>query len=180
MKTVIPGHYPVSVYIIDTQEFGPRHILAKLAFSSEKAVKWVYTFREGDDDKSRFKKIKNLWEKGGVIGFPVDTGLGSFMDYTTLEAYKKYETSYEDKYPGRDIYDSIYAPEFKKNARNKDYPRDLGNWLNWVVPGTDLNVIMFNSGFGDGIYPSYWGLSEDGNISSIVIDFLVLDSILEN
>jgi hypothetical protein len=32
---------------------------------------------------------------------------------------------------------------------------------------------MFGSGFGDGSYPCYWGISEDENICSLVVDFLV-------
>ncbi len=33
---------------------------------------------------------------------------------------------------------------------------------------------MFHTGYGDGIYPAYWGIAEDGSVSSLVIDFIVL------
>jgi hypothetical protein len=33
---------------------------------------------------------------------------------------------------------------------------------------------MFQSGYGDGSYPSYWGLDKNGEVLSLVIDFLVL------
>jgi hypothetical protein len=33
---------------------------------------------------------------------------------------------------------------------------------------------MFQSGYGDGIYPAYWGMTNDNEIVSLVIDFFVL------
>jgi len=39
----------------------------------------------------------------------------------------------------------------------------------------DVNdAVMVTSGFGDGAYPCYWGVAEDGTIASLVVDFLVL------
>ncbi|TDD44810.1 DUF4241 domain-containing protein [Kribbella antibiotica] len=49
------------------------------------------------------------------------------------------------------------------------------------VPGVvfsltgDVNdAVMVTSGYGDGAYPCYWGVAEDGTIASLVVDFLVL------
>ncbi len=39
----------------------------------------------------------------------------------------------------------------------------------------DVNdAVMVTSGYGDGAYPCYWGLAEDGTIASLVVDFVVL------
>jgi hypothetical protein len=39
----------------------------------------------------------------------------------------------------------------------------------------DVNdAVMVTSGFGDGAYPCYWGVAQDGTIASLVVDFLVL------
>jgi hypothetical protein len=39
----------------------------------------------------------------------------------------------------------------------------------------DVNdAVMVTSGYGDGAYPCYWGLADDGTIASLVVDFLVL------
>jgi hypothetical protein len=47
--------------------------------------------------------------------------------------------------------------------------------FNFYLPARpQQNVIMFHTGYGDGIYPAYWGLSEEGDVCSFVIDFMVL------
>jgi hypothetical protein len=33
---------------------------------------------------------------------------------------------------------------------------------------------MFHSGYGDGMYPAFWGIDESGEVTSLVIDFFVL------
>ncbi len=39
----------------------------------------------------------------------------------------------------------------------------------------DVNdAVMVTSGYGDGAYPCYWGVAEDGTIAALVVDFLVL------
>ncbi|GEM_PF-2788441 len=39
---------------------------------------------------------------------------------------------------------------------------------------TGLNVVYFTSGFGDGLYPSYWGYDGAGDLACLVTDFEVL------
>jgi hypothetical protein len=73
------------------------------------------------------------------------------------------------------IYDGILAAEFKKNAVNPNDPEDAGDWVNFHLPNKpDQNVIMFQSGFGDGFYSAYWGLDDKGQVCSLVIDFAVI------
>ncbi|TDC27688.1 DUF4241 domain-containing protein [Kribbella albertanoniae] len=42
------------------------------------------------------------------------------------------------------------------------------------LTGAVNDAVMVTSGFGDGAYPCYWGVAEDGTIASLVVDFLVL------
>lgn len=49
------------------------------------------------------------------------------------------------------------------------------------TPGTMFSLtsdvadaVMVRSGYGDGTYPCYWGLADDGNLTSLVVDFRVL------
>ncbi|MCF6140829.1 DUF4241 domain-containing protein [Flavobacterium sp. K77] len=34
---------------------------------------------------------------------------------------------------------------------------------------------MFQSDYGEDYYPAYWGIDENGAITSLVLDFFVLD-----
>lgn len=37
-----------------------------------------------------------------------------------------------------------------------------------------VDAAMVSSGYGDGAYPCYWGMADDGGLTSIVVDFRVL------
>ncbi|WP_367998169.1 DUF4241 domain-containing protein [Fusobacterium ulcerans] len=52
------------------------------------------------------------------------------------------------------------------------YQRDGGDFLNWTIPGTDKNVVIFASGWGDGVYLCYWGYDKNGKICSLTISFI--------
>ena len=75
--------------------------------------------------------------------------------------------------PEKNVYTDLFANEFLKNA-DKTNPDDIGDWLNYHIPDSEHNIAMFHSGYGDGLYPSYWGIDKDGNVVSLVIDFFVL------
>lgn len=162
--TVSPGKYPIKIYIAKLEDWGDRYAIAKLEFTNDRADKWVLALREGET----LADLKN----DEFLGFPVDAGLGGFFDY---EVGKKYEAFTEDFYkknPDGNIYDDLFAAEFKKNASNLN---DLGDWINYYLPDCDnCNITMFHSGFGDGYYPCYWGITKDNKICSLVIDFHVL------
>ncbi|WP_433162638.1 DUF4241 domain-containing protein [Kribbella sp. CA-247076] len=42
------------------------------------------------------------------------------------------------------------------------------------LTGEVNDAVIVTSGYGDGAYPCYWGVAEDGTITSLVVDFLVL------
>lgn len=169
-KTVQPGEYPIKIYVAKTKESGDRYAIAKLEFSSKRADKWVLAVRDGED-------VSQLKDEDEFYGFPVDAGLGGFFDYKAGLEYNKFVASFEKANPNGNIYDDFFDAEFKKNALNPNDPNDpndYGNWINFKIPNTDLNITMFQSGYGDGTYPAYWGTTNDNEIVSLVIDFLVL------
>jgi hypothetical protein len=167
-RKVKPGTYPVTVCIAQTEQGGERIAVAKLEFTKGKAKQWEMALIEGQD-------ISVLNEADQYFGFPVDTGLGCFMDAETNSFYDELQDEYPESHEGKDIYDDLIAVEFKKNAKDQTNPNDIGDWLNFHLPNKpDLNIIMFQSGFGDGSYPSYWGVTENGGVCSLIIDFMVL------
>ena len=48
--------------------------------------------------------------------------------------------------------------------------------MNWTVPGTDLSIPIFASGWGDGVYPCYFGYDSDGNVCGVYILFIDLEN----
>jgi hypothetical protein len=86
----------------------------------------------------------------------VDAGLGGFFDEQAGIAYNRFVDAWHLQNPNGNIYDDFFADEFKKNATDLNDPNDYGDWINFTIPGTDLNITMFQSGYGDGVYPAYW------------------------
>ena len=75
--------------------------------------------------------------------------------------------------PDNNTYDGYFAALFDENYhRHPEYQRAGGDWLNWQVPGTEYHIPIFQSGFGDGTYPVYWGIDENGEICQLVIQFI--------
>lgn len=167
-KNIRPGNYPIKIYITKTENPGNRFALAKLEITNKKAVKWVLALQENEN-------VNELVEDDSFFGFSVDSGLASFFDYQTGLEYDKFQNEFYKKNPGKNIYDDFFDAEFQKNTVNKNDPTEVGNWINYKFPTTELNIPMFESGYGDGVYPAYWGIDEEGEITSLLIDFLVIE-----
>ncbi|BAU53037.1 DUF4241 domain-containing protein [Mucilaginibacter gotjawali] len=162
-RKIPKGKYPVKIYLAD---FGNGHLrvtLAHLAIAPGRAARWVLAVRDGED-------VTTLKDEADYFGFPVDAGIGCFWDEKTRDAFMKFDSKlYETN--GEGVYNLYLENEFKKSA---NYPGDIGSWATYTIPGTQLNVTMFSSGWGDGRYPAYWGFDKDNQLVSLVIDFIVL------
>jgi len=167
-SSVAPGKYQVTLFVAKTEYSGDRNALALLKLGEEKAVKWIMALRDGDD-------ISMLKDESEYFGFDVDAGVGAFMDAQAGVDYINFGREFMKQNPNGDIYNKFIAPEFKKGVPDAYDPSDIGVWANFQVPSSELNIIMFHSGFGDGAYPSYWGFSDEGTVVSLVIDFQVVD-----
>ncbi len=47
--------------------------------------------------------------------------------------------------------------------------------LHQPMSDSDLNVAIFHSGWGDGVYPVLWGLSAEGEAMVLFVDFTVME-----
>ncbi len=174
IRKVPSGSYPVTIAVVVDSEWGNRYAAARLQFSSKEIVRWELALRVGDDPKE-------LKEPDDIFGFPVDAGLGCFCDKQTEEKYEVFINQWEKEHPGLNNYDDYFAKFFEESYRAKPlYQRNGGDWINWSVPNTDNNVIMFASGFGDGYYPSYWGLDKENTPVCLVIQFISPDEFSED
>jgi hypothetical protein len=151
-RKVKPGQYPVSLL-----EAQGRVAAAVLRFRPGTPVRWELATLPGQD-------VSTL--KGEeAFGYPVDAGLGSFMDKTAMALM----SAEQDKLKAdQNYYDDVLAAQF---APNQD--RFV---MHHPVAGNPLNIAMFWSGWGDGIYPSFWGLDAAGEPLLLLTDFDVLEN----
>lgn len=83
----------------------------------------------------------------------VDTGRGCFAD---LEAMKTL----------------LVAPEQYERLEQEATKPDI-EWVDFRVSNS-CNIIVFSSGEGDGVYPSYFGYDADENIVCLATDFGII------
>lgn len=151
-KTQIPvGTFPV---ILSVANFGDdqRVAYAKLQISDKPAIRWELALLPNQDI--------NLLEKGEVFGYPVDAGTGSFMDAETARIFS-------------DKADEDFA-DFMIKEMEKNYVHTW-DWANFKFEETVGNLITFKSGFGDGVYASYFGFDQNDEITCLVTDFALFE-----
>ncbi len=166
-RVVSPGKYPVIACVAKTNSYGERHAFVKLGLTKDKATKWEMALLSDQD-------VDILTDEEEFFGFPVDAGLACLCDAANQKHYNQFDEDFMIRNPKGNIYDDHLAEEFKKNSNKPNDPRAIGDWLNFAIPHKPKeNVIMFNSGMGDGIYPCYWGITDDGDVCSLVMDLQV-------
>lgn len=164
------GTFPIETLVVEVEEEHYRYVAVRIKFNSKKAV-------------SHFEALKgneNLDElgEGEYFGFNVDAGLATIVDVVTRDAYSdfsdKWDAETEDE--NKNLYDDFFAAEFDKSYKeNPQFQREGGDWINFQIPGTDLTVPMIQSGFGDGVYPVYFGFDENNEVCELVIQFIDIE-----
>ncbi|MDR9810768.1 DUF4241 domain-containing protein [Rhizobium hidalgonense] len=156
-KTVAPGDYPVTLY----QAFG-RIAAASMRFAEGKPDRWELAVLPGQDPAA----LKD----DEIFGYPVDAGVGCYMDAETLALIDERQAQVQAQKPDADInyYDDVLAADLDANK---------GTYaLHRPVAGKKGNVAVFWSGWGDGFYPVFWGLDKDGRALVLLTDFSVIEN----
>jgi hypothetical protein len=111
----------------------------------------------------------------------VDAGLASIADVETRDRYCDFCENWDTQNPDGNIYDDYFAELFAESCEKyPKYQREAGDWINWTIPGTDLSLPLFASGWGDGQYPVYFGLDKDGEVCQILIEFIGLECMADD
>ncbi len=105
--------------------------------------------------------------------FPVENGLGSFSDYETWKLYNQEIIDFETNNKGGNFYKEVLESHFKANANVPESSRGE-DWINYIPTNANANIIMFGSGWGDGLYSRYVGLDNNGQPIKLIIDFIQL------
>lgn len=162
--TVILGDYPVYLYIALYGDFAGRVAYAELNFKDEVPVKWELSLISETLLADEYEKKMN-----GM--FPVESGLGSFSDYTTWKIFNQEIADFYTANKDGNYYIDILEKHFKVNANIPVSSRGE-DWINYTPKNSNENIIMFGSGWGDGIYPRYVGFDKNGQVVKLTIDFI--------
>ncbi|PCK82475.1 DUF4241 domain-containing protein [Rhizobium sophoriradicis] len=156
-RTVAPGEYPVTLY----QAFG-RIAAASMRFAEGRPDRWELAVLPGQDPAT----LKD----DEIFGYPVDAGVGCYMDAQTLALIDERQAQVQAQKPGADInyYDDVLAADL--DANKSIYA------LHRPVAGKKGNVAVFWSGWGDGFYPVFWGLDRDGHALVLLTDFGLIEN----
>lgn len=168
-RSVEPDKYPVYIYMAEIDDVHHRIAYAKIKFRPEEAVKWILAITE---DLTK-EELEDLGDDE-FYGFAVESGLACFLDAETNSRLIEKMDQHQEKAPESNYYDDVLAEEFQAYSGKNKFSRALGDWNDHHPDkDSDNNAIMFASGWGDGYYPAYWGLNENGDTVELVIDFLI-------
>lgn len=151
----LPGSYPVILSIAHIQKNNDRRVAYAMLYLSEQTpVRWKMATHAGEE-------LSSLKE-GEFFGYGVDSGTGCFMDADVAEIMD----------------DSIYTKTEEEilvyqleDLLERNQTRTWC-WANFCIDEeSQANVIAFSSGWGDGIYPTYFGYDTEDNIVKVVTDF---------
>jgi len=150
--TVPPGAYPVALSVVrfEQQPAHRRVAAARLAVCHESVASWELALRPGQDPRT-------LGE-GEFFGFGVDAGTGSLLDAAALNAMIRLVAE--------DAWEGFIDRHFDDLTGQR--PVEV------IDPISGANLVAFESGWGDGAYPTWIGRTGGGEVACFVADMLVV------
>jgi hypothetical protein len=161
--TAKEGNYSVYLYVELDGDSAGRIAYAELIFIDEIPKYWEMSLIPDQLLNDAFEKKMN-----GM--YPVENGLSCFADYETFKIYEKEIQDFYDRDKDANFYIDVLEKYFKENA-NIPLSSRGEDWANYKPANARGNIIMFASGWGDGIYPRYVGYDTAGNIVKMITDF---------
>lgn len=157
-RRVPPGQYPV-LLLEAVSGVAKKSAMLKMSFTDERPLRWELALLPGQ--AASIAHVDDAY-----YGFTADAGIGCLCDADVQKYFNQYLERFFRDNPEQDVYSSLFTAAFDKNG---------GLGANFYLPSSpQMNVVLFHTGYGDGIYPAYWGLGKDGSVCSFVIDFLIL------
>lgn len=158
-ETVFPkGEFSVSVH---RERESNCIAYVEVIFSNQKISDWKMATTEGQNP--------NDLRGEEIFGYPVESGMGCFMDAETQNQLNNLEAELFNK-KGNDfmgIYEEFFHPHFFES----DDTIDQFSFLvpNHAKPG---NLFAFETGYGEGFYASYIGYDANKNPVKIITEFI--------
>ncbi|MFV0481228.1 MAG: DUF4241 domain-containing protein [Campylobacteraceae bacterium] len=163
------GEFDVELSVIKESDGDcARYASARVIFNNEKIARLEEALI-GNEDLKKF-------QQGEYFGFNVDAGLASIIDKEVLNSLCDFEENFMKNNKIENMYDDYYAALFSKSYKeNPKHQRSGGDYISFKIPNTSFHVPYFQSGFGDGTYPVYFGLDKDDNVCALFIQFIDIE-----
>lgn len=163
------GKYPVRIAVVPSEDYGDRYACVKVEFSKNTPV--VYELAVTGEEEKMDEAAEDEY-----YGFGVDAGMGCVADKKSQDKYIKYWNKLEEDGEADNPYDDIFEELLAESAQQfPKYQRTGGDWANWTIPGTELNIPIFASGWGDGYYPCYFGYDKEEELCGFYILFIDIE-----
>lgn len=160
-----PGAYPAHLIIAELRD-EKSVAYAVIELHSSSARRWELAKLPPTQDRSIFDGAEEM-------AFAVDSTLAAFLDAKTQADLLNY---HQIVMPEDNDYERHIWGRINKRRRSGsgwatlDLRRDLN------IPVDDgRNMLVFDSGFGDGYFSTYLGYDDENRLTRIVTDFEVLD-----
>lgn len=149
VRRVPPGRYPVHLTLVFWDQSW-RVAAASIVLDPSAPVTFEPALRAGE-------RVADLGPDES-FGYGVDSGTGGFMDAEVFPAYERMLSELHDR--GRA--DAELIDRFDQH-------------LLVTVPGHSANVAAFQSGWGDGVYATWFGLDAAGEVVCVTTDFELIE-----
>jgi len=159
-----PGRYTVDLAVADTGSSGRRIALARLVLSDAPIVRWSLAHEVGADPTTL--------SGDQILGYPVDSGTGGFLDQAAFEAQARADGDDADA-SGWATRTDRWVAAGEANAQALGIPYGLA-----IIEQTDAGgLAIFSTGWGDGYYASWVGFDARDRPVVIVTDFAVIEAV---
>ncbi|MFD1875708.1 DUF4241 domain-containing protein [Hymenobacter bucti] len=152
------GRYPVYLHRLPTEN---RIAYAELRLSLATVVRWELAVTAEQDPATL--------AADEIFGYPVSAGLGCFMDHPTVALLAQHDVDLEVQLG--DDYVSYYDDYLAEHLEN-DALAGSEHCLLQPYADQENQVAVFQSGYGDGFYPTYVGLDAAGQPVKFVTEFI--------
>lgn len=174
-QQVSPGTYPVVLVAVDViGEQGEyrgdtRVAAARLDIRDEPVATWELAVQTGQDTKQL--------PADEVYDFPIGSGWGSFVDAQTFHVIGEEQNFHEEDYFAERVLDYIWKRDSEDPISL--WPEKLAEPVTVPVRDHEHAVVVFTTGWGDGIYDTWIGRTADGDIACFLSDFEALPDMEE-
>lgn len=152
-RPLSPGRYPVWLSLARSEHGGERDYVecVRLVLSDRETVRWEPGYWEGDDPASL--------KPGARFCYFVETASACFVDADLVRAPDQAE---------------------RLQAQLAGLPETGSGSADVLIdPETGANAIVFETGWGDGSSPFWWGLDTAGEATCLVTEFGLMDAVEE-